>query len=62
MGDVLEVSPFDDCTYDQFVLPNGLEVVLVHDVESEQSGACMCVKAGALLGIVCPFLSFSLQF
>jgi insulysin len=45
----LDVSPFDDRKYEAFTLPNGLEVLVACDESAEQAGACMCVKAGAVL-------------
>jgi len=44
----IQVSVNDKRSYRHLVLPNKLEVTLIHDPDTEKSSACLDVKVGSL--------------
>ena len=47
-GPVIQISPNDKRSYRYLTLKNGLAVVLVHDIETEKSSACVDVRVGSM--------------
>lgn len=45
---IVEISPNDKRTYRHLTLGNRLEVLLVHDIETEKSSACVDVRVGSM--------------
>jgi insulysin len=45
---IVEISPNDKRTYRHLTLGNRLDVLLVHDIETEKSSACVDVRVGSM--------------